>query len=228
MDEPFLTLDQVFSHAIKADSNLKSTLFLEQVVRHIADGVLHASGLRFWEEARYCPSGANGTEKTKTILRALEPERADIPPHSMVDYRPIFERGPERRMIGLIEGKQAQNWSLTDLIEGAGGKLRLESMAARPSEPEKRDGWADVRLLASDVERLWPRADAIPGARKYKKEKRTTAVTLVNQIFPDGVPESILPAELVRTVAASSQFTNLPKAMRPSNDTILRASGRRN
>jgi hypothetical protein len=151
--EPFLTLSMAFLKAFRHDANLTREVFLERVRTDIAEGRLLASGVRFWEEASYCPSGRDGTETTKYITRALEKERADILRRDMVDYRPIFERG----LTGLIVGSHTQNrWSLWALIEARSDTLLLDELRlATQDDLEKRDGWADVQVLASDVERRW-------------------------------------------------------------------------
>jgi len=135
-----------------AVANLDAKSFLEQVRTHIAaEGRLRASGIRFWEEASDHPPGADDYNK---IWMALETERTDIQRRDMVDYRPIFERG----LTGLIVGSHTQNrWSLWALIEARGDTLLLDELRlATQDDLEKRDGWADVQVLASDVERLWP------------------------------------------------------------------------
>jgi hypothetical protein len=88
------------------------------------------------------------------------------------------------------------------------------------------NGWEDVRLLASDVKRLWPRDAPNHGERgAYDSGERTKSV--LKKCFPHGIPspQGLPNGELVRHVQAKHKEF-FEKGTAPSRKTILKHAGR--
>jgi hypothetical protein len=89
MKFPFPTIDEAFLRAAKSCPQLTRELFLEQVLSHIADGSLRATGFLFWKKWRPVHIGRYGSDLG--ISEAFtSSKRTGIPPLAMADYRPVF------------------------------------------------------------------------------------------------------------------------------------------
>jgi hypothetical protein len=150
--DPFPALYEAFLRAAEANSGLRKESFLEQARHHIAEGKLRASGRRFsvkWTRRLKLDPGrglifrADVPRENKTE----SPDRVEIPPLAMADHRLIFVDGPKVD-CQVVRGGSFDYW-------GAKGAAAYSVCMS---------GWKDVRGVAGDVERLWPRTATSPSA----------------------------------------------------------------
>ena len=142
--DPFPALYEAFLRAAEADSGLRKESFLEQARHHIAEGKLRASGRRFSVILEQAPVTADIQSRP---AKTKPPDRVEIPPLAMADHRLIFVDGPKVD-CQVVLGGSFDYW-------GAKGATAYSVCMS---------GWKDVRGVAGDVERLWPRTATSPGA----------------------------------------------------------------
>jgi hypothetical protein len=145
MKFPFPTIDEAFLRAAKSCPQLTRELFLEQVLSHIADGSLRATGFLFWKKWRPVHIGHYGSDLG--ISEAFtSSERTEIPPLAMADYRPVFADSE----IGEYRNEACQ------VVRGP--RVIYEPHASYPKcqvvAITSIDGWTDVRFL-DDIEKPW-------------------------------------------------------------------------
>jgi hypothetical protein len=146
--DPFPALYEAFLRAAEADSGLRKESFLEQARHHIAEGKLRASGRRFsvtWTKRGWLTGAEIAPREDKTESS----DRVEIPPLAMADHRLIFVDGPKVVDCQVVQGGSLAYWR----AKGVTG-FHWCCMS----------GWKDVRGVAGDVERLWPRTATSPGA----------------------------------------------------------------
>ncbi len=204
--------------AAEADSGVQEESFLEQARRHIAEGKLRTSGFRFsvtWKRRGWplpppseCPPLLLDERKFPPWEDKTEsPDRVEIAPLAMADHRLIFV-GPEFD-CQVVQGGDFAYW-------GAKGATAYSVTMS---------GWKDVRGVAGDIERLWPRTSAhgAIGSSRGAYEPGKRAQNALAKCFPNGIPSRVdVPdGELVRRVQAKhSELCSTAPA--PDPKTILR------
>jgi hypothetical protein len=154
----------------------------------------------------------------------------------------LLAGGPPLRSTPAPEpGRRLLAENVTEIDDRAWRAIRraIRRAARAPAKPDDASlVFTDLQLGAKEFLKLFHKG---PGAapadaralttaasrKKYDTEKMKAAKTVLKQVFPEGRPEDMPPAEFLRIVHGSEAFLSLSKEKQPSESTFRRAGGYR-
>jgi hypothetical protein len=167
-------------------------------------------------------------------------ERRDISPEEWPDYRlelkhtkflsHYFTGSAETPIIAVLSIRSFPTTALK--YHGYPSGVRIPSASAHDGDPGYHRVITDVRLRCEQVIKQWPGngwvsppQDRLP-ERAKSRPAFDRAQRVIGEVYPGGIPDqATLPnASLCQRVGAKLKEAKLPDV---SNDTILRAAGRR-